>query len=78
MDNNYINSHLIKWAELLYGKDSKCYAKFKKDHFIFGSKKKKLKNKVTKQIAILLALNQIKHDKDEKLHNKRNKAVRIR
>lgn len=73
MDNNYINSHLIKWAELLYGKDSGCYSKAKDKIFIFGSKKKKLKNKVTKQVALLLVLNKLEHDKNENFHNKGNK-----
>ena len=76
MDNDYINSHLIKWAELLYGKDNKCYAKRSKEHFIFGSKKKKLKNKITKAVAILLVLNKLKYDQDKILHNKGSKATR--
>jgi len=60
MDNDYINSHLIKWAELLYGEKSGCFAKRSKEHFVFGSKKKKAKNKITKEVAILLVLNKIK------------------
>jgi hypothetical protein len=60
MDNDYINNHLIKWAELLYGKDSKCFSKKKKDHFVFGNKNNK--NKITKAVAILLALNKITYD----------------
>lgn len=64
MDNNYINSHLIKVAELLYGKKSKCYSKTKGNYFVFGSKKKKIKNKVSKQIAIYLILNKVPNDKN--------------
>ena len=60
VDNDYINSHLIKWAELLYGAKNKCYAKSSKDHFVFGSKTKKAKNKITKEVAILLVLNKLK------------------
>jgi hypothetical protein len=75
MDNNYINSHLIKWAELLYGKDSDCFSKSRKTYFIFGSKKKKLRNKVTKQVALLLVLNKLENDKNKIVHNQRNKKA---
>jgi len=57
MDNDYLTSRLIKWAELLYGKDSDCYAKKSKDHFVFGNKKNK--NKITKGVAILLVMNKL-------------------
>ena len=52
MDSDYINSHLLKIAKLLYGKNNKCYSKCEGEYFIFGSKKKK--NKVSKQVALYL------------------------
>ena len=56
MKPEYIASHLIKVAELLYGKDNKCFAKKKGEHYIFGSKKLNIKNKVDKQVAIYLII----------------------
>ena len=52
MDVDYINSHLLQIAELLYGKNSECYSKREGKYFIFGSKKKK--NKVNKRVALYL------------------------
>lgn len=62
MDANYINQHLLGWCELFYGKDSECYSKRVKEgkkkkkveYFIFGSKKLKVENKVTKQFALYI------------------------
>ena len=59
MDADYINTKLIKFAELLYGKDSGCYSKSKDDSFVFGSKKTNMKNTVTKQVAMYIVTNQM-------------------
>jgi len=60
MDADYINEHLLTLAKLFYGKNSKCYSKSKGDTFVFGSKKLKVKNTITKPVAIYLAVGQIK------------------
>jgi hypothetical protein len=75
MDNDYINSHLINWIKTLCGKDSKPFSKRKGDYFVFGDKNSELKNKVTKQIAILLILNKLPDDKNKSLHITRDKKT---
>ena len=52
MDENYITKHLLKIAILLYGKNSNCFAKKKKDYYIFGTPE--IKNKISKQVALLI------------------------
>lgn len=66
MNSNYINRQLIIWAELLYGKDAKCYSrevrkckKGKKVYYVFGSEKLKIENVLSKQFALYLAANQL-------------------
>lgn len=54
MDKDYINHRLKKLSALFYGKDCKPFAKEKKGSFTFGSKKKEIKNKVSKQVALYL------------------------
>lgn len=62
MDNDYICERLLKLSTLLYGKKSRPYAKYKNGIYIFGSRKQKIKNIVSKQIAMYLIIN--KYDKD--------------
>lgn len=56
MNKDYICPKLEKLAILFYGKDCKPYAKEKKKMFIFGSKKYKIKNVISKQVAIYLVI----------------------
>lgn len=65
MDKNYICPRLKSLASLLYGKDSKPFAKEKNGKYLFGSKKpKKVVNKVSKAIAIYLVIGNLKQLKE--------------
>jgi len=69
MDKKYICEKLLKLAILFYGKDSKPYAKKKKEMYEFGSKKHNIKNKVTKQVAIYLSIEEYERIKRKEKHN---------
>lgn len=70
MDKEYICPKLKKLIALFYGKNCKPFAKEKDKLYIFGSKKLKVKNIVTKPVAIYLVTEDLKqlkkaiHDKD--------------
>lgn len=70
MNNNYINQKLIKWCDLMYGKDSDNYSRCikKKDVFVFGSKKLKVRNKLSKQFALLLVAGEKPLGFNKKIH----------
>jgi hypothetical protein len=60
MDKEYICPKLKNLSLLFYGKDCKPFAKEKKKMYIFGSKKHKIKNIVSKPVAIYLIIGNIK------------------
>lgn len=56
MSDAYLLNRLLGWAELMYGKDTDCYSKKKKGHYVFGSRKRNYRNVVSKQFAIYICV----------------------
>lgn len=86
MDSAFIVPRLLRISELLYGKDSKPFAKEKQGVYIFGAKefkpvlgkgkhgeKQVAKNTVTKAIAIFIILNKLPDEDIKKQKNKKRR-----
>ena len=80
MDSMYLKEHLLKFTKLICGAANKetCFSKKVKGKYIFGYVKngKKVKNIVTKQIAIYIAMDLIKHNESKKKVNVPHKRKR--
>lgn len=64
MDKVYLIKHLLEYAKLFYGKKNKkyCFSDKKDNMYIFGydNGKIRVENKVSKEVAIYICINQIR------------------